>query len=69
MDIKLSRQIETKTDSQGYDISTSIIGEARTGRYGTVVVGRRGDREAFFTGRIALRLMQKITDQALWMVP
>ena len=64
-----NKQIETKTDSQGYDISTSIIGEARTGRYGTVVVGRRGDREAFFTGRIALRLMQKITDQALWMVP
>jgi len=62
-------QIETKSKLRSYDISTSIIEEARTGKYSTVVVGRRGERDAFFTGRIAMRLVQKITDQALWIVP
>jgi nucleotide-binding universal stress UspA family protein len=62
-------QIEIKTSNRGFDISTSILGEARTGQYSTVVIGRRGEREAFFTGRIALRLVQKVTDQALWVVP
>lgn len=62
-------QIESKTSTQGYDVSTGILSEARTGHYGTVVVGRRGESNAFFTGRIATRLVQKITDQALWVVP
>ena len=66
--LKMSR-VEFKTSSQSYDISTGILGEARTGRYGTVVVGRRGESEAFFTGRIAIRLVQKITDETLWVVP
>jgi nucleotide-binding universal stress UspA family protein len=66
--LKMSR-VEIKTSSQSYDISTGILGEARTGRYGTVVVGRRGESEAFFTGRIAIRLVQKITDETLWVVP
>ncbi|MBW2170864.1 MAG: universal stress protein [Deltaproteobacteria bacterium] len=66
--LKMS-QIKIKTSRQSHDISTGILGEARTGRYDTVVVGRRGEREAFFTGRIAIRLVQKITDQTLWVVP
>jgi nucleotide-binding universal stress UspA family protein len=64
-----TRQLEIKTSCQSYDISTGILSEVRTGRYGTVVVGRRGESEAFFTGRIAMRLVQKITDQTLWVVP
>jgi nucleotide-binding universal stress UspA family protein len=62
-------QIEIKTSNRGFDISTSILGEARTGQYSTVVIGRRGEREAFFTGRIAMRLVQKVTEEALWVVP
>ncbi|MBW2109078.1 MAG: universal stress protein [Deltaproteobacteria bacterium] len=62
-------QIETRVSAERYDVSTGILREAKTGRYGTVVVGRRGESEAFFTGRIAARLVQKITDQALWVVP
>lgn len=63
------RQIEIKTSTRSYDISTAILGEAKTGGYGTLVVGRRGEREAFFTGRIAIRLVQKVSDQALWVIP
>ncbi len=66
----LSRdQIEMKARVGGYDISTCILEEARTGQYSTAVVGRRGERDAFFTGRIAMRLVQKVTDQTLWVVP
>ncbi|UCG80131.1 MAG: universal stress protein [Desulfobacterales bacterium] len=62
-------QIEMKARIGGYDISTCILEEARTGQYSTVVVGRRGERDAFFTGRIAMRLVQKVADQTLWVVP
>jgi nucleotide-binding universal stress UspA family protein len=62
-------QVETKTRIGGFDISTSILEEAKSGKYCTVVVGRRGERDAFFTGRIAMRLVQKVTGQALWVVP
>ena len=60
--------IKIKTNTRSYHISTAILDEARTGKYGTVVVGRRGERGAFFTGRIAMRLVQKVSDQALWVV-
>jgi hypothetical protein len=62
-------QISVKTNAQSFDIATAIFSELRTGDYGTVVVGRRGERDAFFTGGIAMRLVQKVTNQALWMVP
>jgi len=61
-------QIEIKTNTRSYHISTAILDETRTGGYGTVVMGRRGERDAFFTGRIAMRLVQKVSDQALWVV-
>jgi nucleotide-binding universal stress UspA family protein len=63
------RQIEMKTRIGGYDISTCILEEAKTGQYSTVAVGRRGERDAFFTGHIAMRLVQKVTDQTLWVIP
>ena len=62
-------QIEIKTSARSYDISTGILGEVKSGQYGTVAIGRRGESEAFFTGRIATRLVQKVSDQALWVVP
>jgi nucleotide-binding universal stress UspA family protein len=61
--------VNVETNDQSFDIATAIFSELRTGRYGTVVVGRRGERDAFFTGGIAMRLVQKVTNQALWMVP
>jgi hypothetical protein len=64
-----AQQLRTKTEPQSHDISTAILKEARTGGYSTVVIGRRGERDAFFTGRIALRLVQKVSDQTLWVIP
>jgi nucleotide-binding universal stress UspA family protein len=62
-------QVEIKTNTRSYDVSTAILEESKTGDYGTVVIGRRGEREAFFTGRIAMRLVQKVSSQTLWVVP
>ena len=62
-------QVEIKTSTRSHDISTAILGEAKTVKYDTVVIGRRGEREAFFTGRIAMRLVGKVSDQTLWVVP
>jgi len=62
-------QMKIKMSSRSHDISTAILAEAKTGQYGTVVIGRRGERDAFFTGRIAMRLVQKVTNQTLWVVP
>ncbi|MDY6952587.1 MAG: universal stress protein [Thermodesulfobacteriota bacterium] len=61
-------QIRTKTNTQSHDVSTAILDEARSQEYDTVVIGRRGEREAVFTGRIAMRLVQKIPSPALWVV-
>ena len=63
------RQIKVKTNRRSHDISTAILQEAKSGGYGTVIVGRRGERDAHFTGRIALRMVQKVTDQNLWVIP
>ncbi|MCK4390422.1 MAG: universal stress protein [Desulfobacterales bacterium] len=62
-------QIEIKTNTRSYHISTAILDEAREGGYGTVVIGRRGTRKAFFIGGAPMRLVHKISNQALWVVP
>ena len=63
-----SSRISKTTKSMSYDISTAILDEARR-EYGTIVIGRRGERNAFFTGRIALRMVQKLSGRNLWVVP
>ena len=62
-------QINVEANNHSFDICTAIFSEMRRGQYGTVVVGRRGERDAFFTGGIAMRSVQKVTNQALWVVP
>jgi nucleotide-binding universal stress UspA family protein len=61
-------QVQIKTNTYSHDVSTAILDEARGGKYSTIVIGRRGEREAVFTGRIAMRLVQKISNPALWVV-
>jgi len=62
-------QINTITCRRSSDISTAIYGEAKAGQYGTVIVGRRGERGAFFSGQIARRLAHVLEDQTLCIVP
>ncbi len=62
-------RISQRTNTKSYDVSTAILDEARRVEYGTVVVGRRGERRAFFTGRIAIRLIQKLSGRNLCLLP
>jgi hypothetical protein len=61
-------QIQIKTRVWGHDVSSAILDEAKTGKHGTIIVARRGDRKAFFSGQIAIRLLHKVTEQSLWIV-
>jgi nucleotide-binding universal stress UspA family protein len=64
-----SSHLNTITCRRSSDISRAIYGEAKAGPYGTVIVGRRGERGAFFSGQIARRLVHTLEDQALCIVP
>jgi len=64
-----SSQLSTVTCRRSSDISTAIYGEAKAGQYGTVIVGRRGERGAFFPGQIPRRLVHALEDQTLCIVP
>ena len=61
--------VSQRTNTQSFDVATAILDEARRVEYGTVVVGRRGERRAFFTGRIAMRLIQKLSGRNLCLFP
>ena len=61
-------QIEIKTRVWGHDVCSAILEEADSGRHGTIMVARRGQREAFFSGRIAMNLLQKVSNRTLWIV-
>lgn len=45
-----------------------IIETAEKGKFGTVVVGRRGINKAFFTGSVSHYVMNKVSGCALWVV-
>jgi nucleotide-binding universal stress UspA family protein len=62
-------QINTTTCRRSNDIFTAIYSEAKGGQHDTVVVGRRGERGAFFSGQIARRLVHTLEDQTLCIVP
>jgi len=48
----------------------AIVGEAREGRFGTVVLGRRGHSAVadFSIGRVADKVVQMAQDRAVWIV-
>ncbi|MGA2228277.1 MAG: universal stress protein [Syntrophobacteraceae bacterium] len=49
----------------------AIFDEAKKGKYGTIVVGRRGhsDVQEFTMGQVAYKLGQVATNMALWLIP
>jgi len=63
-------KISSKVISGVVSRSTALLNEARNGRYGTIVVGRKGvsEVEEFQIGRIAAKLTQVARDMAVWVV-
>ena len=50
-------------------VGKMILAEAEKGKFGTVVVGRRGADRAHYFGSVSRYVTQRITDRALWLVP
>jgi nucleotide-binding universal stress UspA family protein len=65
-----AEKINTKVLSGVVSRSTALLNEARNGRFGTIVVGRRGvsEVEEFEMGRVAAKLTQVARDMAVWVV-
>ncbi len=63
-------QIETKTKSDVTDVAESILEEARTGGYLTLVVGRCGfsHKERYFTGSTTTSIINRGTGLAICVV-
>jgi nucleotide-binding universal stress UspA family protein len=50
--------------------ASAIIGEARLGAYGTIVMGRRGlsKLEDFLVGRVTNKVLHMVKNRAVWIV-
>lgn len=64
-------KISTKLITAGGSRAVILYNEARSGKFGTIVVGRKGmnDVEEFTMGRIPYKLGQIARNVALWLVP
>ena len=61
-------QIELKVVKRTMDVGKAILDEAKKGKYGTVVIGRRGVGKAFFMGSVSRHVLDKISERAVWVV-
>lgn len=61
-------QIHLKMVERLYNIGGAIVEESRAEDCGTVVVGRRGDGNAFFMGSVSRNVLGKSANCALWVV-
>ncbi len=65
----LSRdQIETKTKEGGISVPSAIADEVKSGGYGTVVLGRRGQNRSFFLGHVSDKVLIRCEQAAVWIV-
>ena len=65
-----SDQVSTKVITGAHSRAAAILAEATVGKYGTVVVGRRGLSEVqdFFIGRVSNKVLQLAKGHAVWVV-
>jgi nucleotide-binding universal stress UspA family protein len=62
-------QIKISVKSGGLRVGKAILETYRQGKYGTLVIGRRGDDKKFFTGSVSRYLINHFSQGALWVVP
>jgi nucleotide-binding universal stress UspA family protein len=63
------QQIRTEVSKGGFRVGKAILDAYRKGRFGTLVVGRRGMNKQFFTGSVSRYLVNQFERGALWVVP
>ncbi|MBI4775935.1 MAG: universal stress protein [Deltaproteobacteria bacterium] len=62
------KQVRFKIKTTAVSVAKVVREEARRGKYGTVVVGRKGQHKAFFMGSTCNKLIQTMTNCALWVI-
>ena len=60
------KQVKVKTKNTTWGVAKAIKEEARRGKYGTVVIGRSGMHKSFFMGDTSSKVIQSLTNCALW---
>ncbi len=62
-------QLEINQVKSTLNIGKTIVNEAKTGDFGTLVVGRRGVNNSFFMGSVSRYILTNASDFAVWLVP
>jgi nucleotide-binding universal stress UspA family protein len=62
------RQIRIDVRQGGFKVGKAVLEAYRKGRYGTLIVGRRGMGRQFFTGSVSRYLVNQFSGGALWVV-
>jgi hypothetical protein len=62
-------QISFESAEGVFRVGKTVLDEYRRGKFGTLVVGRRGFNKTFFTGSVSRYLFNQFTEGALWVVP
>ncbi len=63
------KQISFKTSEGVFRVGKAVLDEYRRGKFGTLVVGRRGVNKKYFIGSTSRYLINQFSDGALWVVP
>jgi len=63
------KQISIKEVKSTLNIGKTIVDEAKKGKYGIVVVGRKGMNDSFFMGSVSRYVVNKASNCAVWLVP
>lgn len=62
-------QIDIDVKVGGFRVGKAVLEAYRQGKYGTLVIGRRGMDKKFFTGSVSRHLINQFSDGTLWVVP
>ncbi len=62
-------QVTLKAIASQGSIGKQILQEFKKGKYGTLVIGRRGINKSFFMGSVSDYVLNKASDCAVWLVP
>ena len=62
-------RIEIKTVTSFLSIGCPIVDEVKTRNFDTVVMGRSGINNSFFTGSVTNYVLNNISNAAIWIVP
>ncbi len=61
-------RISTQTHEGGISVPAAILNELKSGGYGTVVLGRRGESRSFFLGHASDKVLARLGEAAAWIV-